>query len=454
MMIFKKAIPRRRLLRGLGATLALPLLDGMVPALAAPADTAAVKSPTRLGICYTGNGMWPMDRWTPKTEGAGFELTPTLKALAPYRDQLLVLSGLAQKEALAAPGEGPQDHSRATSTYLTGIHPKPTGGKDYRAGVTMDQIAAKELGKDTQMASLEVSLCPTEVTGLCEVSWTCVYLSTLAWRTPTTPLPMESSPRALFERLFGDNDSTDRAVRLARIQEQRSILDWVIEDASSFIKELGGSDRVKLTEYLDTIRDVERRIQIAENQSNREVPKLDRPSDVPVSYEDYAKLMIDLQVLAFKTDLTRVTTFMMTREGGAGDRPYTEIGISDVHHTLSHHQNSAAAIDKLFQINVYHMKMFAYFLEKLRSTPDGDGNLLDHTMMTYGSGLENANIHQHSNLPLVLAGGGGGKIKGGRHIRYPDGTPMTNLHLALLDKLGIPMEKFGDSTGKLDLLSV
>ena len=318
----------------------------------------------------------------------------------------------------------------------------------------MDQIAAKELGKDTQMASLEVSLCPTEVTGLCEVSWTCVYLSTLAWRTPTTPLPMESSPRALFERLFGDNDSTDRAVRLARIQEQRSILDWVIEDASSFIKELGGSDRVKLTEYLDTIRDVERRIQIAENQSNREVPKLDRPSDVPVSYEDYAKLMIDLQVLAFKTDLTRVITFMMTREGGAGDRPYTEIGISDVHHTLSHHQNSAAAIDKLFQINVYHMKMFAYFLEKLRSTPDGDGNLLDHTMMTYGSGLENANIHQHSNLPLVLAGGGGGKIKGGRHIRYPDGTPMTNLHLALLDKLGIPMEKFGDSTGKLDLLSV
>jgi hypothetical protein len=453
MMIFKKAIPRRRLLRGLGATLALPLLDGMIPAFAAPADTA-VKSPTRLGICYVGNGMWPMDRWTPKTEGAGFELTPTLKALAPYRDQLLVLSGLAQKEALPAPGEGPQDHSRATATYLTGIHPKPTGGKDYRAGITMDQIAAKELGKDTQMASLEVSLCPTDVTGLCEVSWTCVYLSTLAWRTPTTPLPMESSPRALFERLFGDNDSTDRAVRLARIQEQRSILDWVIEDVSGLAKELGGSDRVKLTEYLDTIRDVERRIQIAENQSNRELPTLDRPNDIPVSYEDYAKLMIDLQVLAFKTDLTRVITFMMTREGGAGDRPYTEIGISDVHHPLSHHQNNSAAIDKLFQINLYHMKMFAYFLEKLRSTPDGDGNLLDHTIMTYGAGLENANIHQHTNLPLLLAGGGGGKIKGGRHVRYPDGTPMTNLHLTLLDKLGIPMEKFGDSTGKLDLLSV
>jgi len=453
MMIFKKAIPRRTFLRGMGASLALPLLDGMVPAFASSADTGA-KSPIRLGAFYNGNGMWPMDKWTPKTEGAGFEMTPTLEPLTPFRDQLLVLSGLAQKEGLAAPGEGSQDHSRACGTFLTGVRVKPAAGKDFRAGVSMDQIAAKEIGKDNQLTSLEVGLFASDLVGECETGWTCIYLSTIAWRTPTTPLPMENKPRALFERLFGDSDSTDRAERLALMDEQRSILDWVVEDAASFSKRIGPGDRVKLSQYLDAIRDVERRIQIAEAQSNREVPRLDRPAGVPATYEEYGKLMVDLTVLAYQADLTRVLTFMTGREGGFGDRAYPEIGIGDLHHTLSHHQNNATAIDKLFKINLLRMKLFAYFLGKLRATPDGDGNLLDHSIILFGSGLSNANIHQHDNLAMLLVGGGGGSIKGGRHIRYPDQTPMTNLYLTVLDKLGLPMEKLGDSTGKLNLVSV
>jgi hypothetical protein len=445
MMIFKKAIPRRMFLRGMGATLALPLLDGMVPAFAQSSDPA-VKAPVRLGIVYVPNGMWPMDKWTPKTEGAAFELTPTLEQLAPFRDRLLVLSGLDLKIA------EPLGHN--TASFLTGVHPKETGGKDVRAGISMDQIAAEEAGKHTQLGSLEVSLCSTDVVGACDGSLSCVYVNTISWRTPTTPLAMENNPRAVFERLFGDTDSTDRAERLARIRERRSILDGVTERAARVLKEIGPSDHAKVTQYLEAIRDTERRIQISEEQANREVPTFDKPLGAPASFEEYAKLMIDLQVIAYQTDLTRVITFMMAREGPKGSRAYPEIGISDLHHTLSHHQNNADTIEKLFKLNVYHMKMFAYFLEKLRSTPDGDGSLLDHTILLYGSGLSNGNIHNHDNLPLLLVGGGGGQIKGGRHIRYPEGTPMTNLYLTVLDKLGLPVEKFGDSTGKLDLLSV
>ena len=453
MMIFKKAIPRRTFLRGLGATLALPLLDGMVPAFASPVDTAA-KAPVRLGVVYVGNGMWPMNKWTPKTEGAAFELTPTLEPLAPFRDQLLVLSGLAHKEAFPTPDDGGTPHAQAFSAFLTGVRAKYTAGKDFRVGTSMDQIVAEKLGKETQLASLELSLFLTDPVGTCEPGETCTYINTMSWRTPTTPLPMEKNPRAVFERLFGDNDSSDRAGRLALIRQNRSILDSVAEGASSFLKDIGPSDRAKLTQYLDAIRDVERRIHIAEEQANREVPTFDRPAGVPASFEDYAKLMIDLQVLAYQTDLTRVITFAMAREGAYGGRPYPEIGIADNHHALSHHQNSPVIVDKLFQINLYHMKMFAYYLEKLRSTPDGNGNLLDHSILLYGSGLSNGNTHLHADLPILLAGGAGGQIKGGRHNRYPDETPMSNLHLTLLDMLGVPVEKLGNSTGKLDLLSV
>ena len=452
MMIFKKAIPRRMFLQGMGATLALPLLDGMVPAFATSADTA-VKTPVRLGIVYVPNGMWPMEKWTPKTEGA-YELTPTLEPLSKYKDQFLVLSGLAQKQGLLLPGEGNANHTTTCATFLNGVHPKVTEGRDVRAGVTMDQIAAKELGKDTQFASLEVSLCSTDPVGVCESGWSCIYLSTLSWRTPTTPLPMENKPRALFERLFGDSDSSGKAERLELIRKEKSILDGLTQAVSRLQAGIGPGDRAKLNEYLEAIRDVERRIQLAEKQANREVPKLDRPVGVPEQYDEYAKIMIDLQVVAYQTDLTRVITFVMGREGPYGSRSYPELGISDNHHTLSHHQNNPEAIDKLFQINVYHAQMFAYFLERLKATADGDGNLLDHSLIIYGSGLSNGNIHQHVDLPLLLVGGGGGQIKGGRHIRYPNDTPMVNLHLAVLDKLGLPLDQLGDSTGKLDLPSM
>ena len=453
MMIFKKAIPRRTFLRGMGATFALPLLDGMVPAFASSSDSAA-KPPVRLGIVYVPDGMWPMDQWTPKTEGAGFELSPTLEPLARFRDRILVLTGLAQKEALTKPGEATADHSCAFATYLTGVHPKQTLGKDFRVGVSMDQVAAEQLGKETQLASLELSLFTTDLVGTCETGQTCTYLTTLSWRTPTTPMPMENRPRALFERLFGDSDSTDRAERAKQILENRSILDSLAGEVASFMKDMGAGDRTKIDEYLQAIRDVERRIQIAEEQSNREVPQFDRPMGTPASFEEYAHLMMDLQVLAYQTDLTRVITLAVAREGPYGSRAYPEIGISDNHHTLSHHQNSPEAIAKLAQINAFHAKLFADYLEKLQATPDGDGTLLDHIVLLYGSGLCDGNIHQHYNLPLLLAGGAGGQLKGGRHLRYKDGTPMANLHLSILDKLGLPMEKLGDSDGKLNLLSV
>jgi len=449
MMIFKNAVPRRMFLRGIGSTLALPLLDAMIPALGR-ADTS--KSPVRLGIVYVPNGMWPMNRWTPTTEGAGFELSPTLAPLAPFRDQLLVVSGLAHKEAMSTSEDPSGPHAHACSSYLTGVRLKQTGGKDVRLGISMDQLVADKLGKETQLASLEVSLFTRELTGSCDAGLACAYQSTLCWRTPTTPLPMERNPRALFERLFGDSDSTDRTERLTRIRQQRSILDGVSTLMSRFLTEIGPSDRVKLNEYFDAIRDVERRIQIAEEQSNREVPKVDRPLGVPASFEDYAKLMFDLQVLAYQTDLTRVITFAIEQEGAG--RAYPEIGIPELHHNLSHHLNQADPIEKLFRINLFHVKLFSYYLAKLRSTPDGDGNLLDHMVLLYGTGLSDGNTHLHDNLPALLVGGAGGRIKGGRHVRYPEETPMTNLHLALLDRLGVPVEKFGDSTGELNLLSV
>jgi len=447
MMIFKKAIPRRTFLRGMGTAIALPMLEAMVPACA----KAAGKVPARLGIFYVPNGMWPMDKWTPKTEGPAFELTPTLDQLAKFRDRLTVITGLAHKEGIAIPSDPGGPHTHAFATFLTGVRPKPTAGKDFEVGVSMDQIAAQKLGKETQLASLEVSLFPSAI-GSCEGGYACAYTNTPCWRTPTTPLPMEHNPRALFERLFGDSDTTDSTTRQARIRERRSILDGVTKLVSPFLNEIGPSDRAKLTEYLDAIRDTERRIEIAEKQADLEVPAVDRPAGTPASFDDYAKLMLDLQVLAYQTDLTRVIIFAMEHEGGG--RAYPEIGIPDQHHTLSHHQNSAVSIDKLVQIHRYHMKLFVYYLEKLQSVRDGDGTLLDNAILLYGSALSDGNSHLHENLPLLLVSGGGTGIKGGRHNRYPDQTPMTNLHLTVLEKLGIPVEKLGDSTRKLDLLSV
>jgi hypothetical protein len=432
MMIFKKAIPRRTFLQGVGATIGLPLLEGMVPAMAATRQTAAAPM-TRLSIVYIANGMI-MPKWTPATEGAGFELTPVLEPLASFRNQMLVLTGLTHNEGRALPDESTGDHARAGATYLTGVHPRKTEGADTRAGISADQIAAKELGKYTQLASLELCLDNPVLLGQCEAGYTCAYMNTICWSTPTTPMPMENRPRAVFERLFGDNDSTDPAVRLRQIQTDRSILDSVTEKVTGLLTGLGPGDRVKLT------------IQKAEEQSARELPTVERPAGVPARFDEHARLMYDLQVLAYQTDLTRVTTFMTGREFGG--RTYNEIGIPDGHHSLTHHEYKQEKIDKVIKINIYQASHFAYFLDRLRSTPDGDGSLLDHTMVLYGGSLSDGNLHWHTNLPLLLVGGG---IKGGRHLRYPETTPMTNLLLTMLDRAKVPVEKLGDSTARLDI---
>ncbi len=449
MIITKKALPRRTFLRGLGTTLALPLLDSMVPALAAP-GTSAAKSPIRLGFVYHPTGVI-MSRWMPATEGAGFEFTPTMKALEPFRDRLIVLSGLAQVNGRAL-GDGPGDHAREGATWLTGVHPKKTEGAGIRAGVSADQIAASELGKYTQLASLELGLESPSLAGGCDSGYSCAYTNSVSWRTPTTPLPMEVNPRIVFERLFGEGDSTDPAARLALLQERRSILDYVAGSIKRLETKLGPPDRTKLSEYLEAIRDIERRIQKAEQQNaTLKVPVMERPSSIPEAFEDHSKLMMDLQVVAFQTDMTRVITFMLGRAGS--NRSYRNLGISDGHHSITHHQNDPVKIDNVAKIDAYLVKTFAYYLERLKATPDGDGNLLDHCMILYGSGLSDANLHTHHDLPIVLAGGGGGQLKGGRHLRYPKETPLNNLLLNLLDKAGLPAENFGDSTGELAYLS-
>jgi hypothetical protein len=448
MMIFKKAIPRRTFLRGMGATIALPLLDGMIPAMAAVGDPAA-QAPSRLSIVYAPTGII-MDKWTPAEEGAAFQLKPILEPLAPFRDRLLMLSGLNQNEARQRPGDPGGDHSRASAVFLTGVHPKY--GAEVGVGTSLDQIAAKELGKTTSLASLELSLDPPALVGECDTGYTCAYKNTLSWRTPTTPMPMENQPRAVFERLFGDSDSTDRAERLARIRRDRSILDAVTRDVTRLTTGLGSNDRAKLTEWLDAIRDVERRIHVVEEQSSRELPTLERPVGIPDTFLEHAKLMFDMQVLAYQSDLTRVITFQMAQEGN--NRSYPEIGIPDQHHPLTHHKYDPVKMEKVSKINTYHTQMFAYFLEKLQTTPDGDGSLLDHLTILYGSGMSDANVHSTQNLPILLVGNKDGGIKGGRHLRYPKDTPLTNLYLTMLDKLKVPVENLGDSTGKLELLSI
>ena len=445
MMIFKKQIPRRTFLRGVGVTLALPLLDGMIPAFAKPPATA---SPLRLSFVYVPNGII-MDKWTPAEEGAVFQLPPTLAPLASFRDRLLVLSGLAHNNGEAQAGEGAGDHARAAAVFLTGAHPKKTEGFDFRTGTSIDQIAAKELGKRTQLASLEIGLDANEIVGACDCGYSCAYSNTLCWRSPTTPMPMENHPRAVFERMFGDSESTDPKQRRERLEEDRSVLDYVRQDVARLLNGVGPGDRAKLTEYLDAVRDVERRILLGEEQSGRELPSLERPVGVPSTFTEHAKLMIDLQVLAYQTDLTRVISFMMGREQNT--RVYTELGISDSYHPLTHHMHDPMKIAKVVQIDILHTQMLAYLLDKLQSTPDGDGSLLDHLMLVYGSAISDGNMHVHKDLPILFVGGGVGGIKGGRHVRYPQNTPTANLYLTIMDRLGIPVDQFGDSTARLAL---
>lgn len=446
MIVFKKAVSRRAVLRGAGATLALPLLDSMIPAcVAAAAETVR---PTRLSFIEVPNGIM-MDKWTPATEGASFVLTPVLEPLAAFKDRMLVLSGLNHYQAEMLPSEIGGDHPRACTAWLTGCHARMTSGADLRAGISADQVAAREFSKYTQLASLEVGLESAEVVGSCETTYSCAYFNTISWRNETTPLPMENRPRAIFERLFGDAAS-DPSARMARTKEERSILDAVADDAARLRGRLGHADRGKLDQYTDAVRDVERRIQLAEAQGLPDLPDLDGQLGVPPVFSDYYKLMADLQVLAWQTDMTRVCTFQIGHE--MSPRAYPEVGFGDSHHSLTHHQGDSAKIAKVPVINTFHTRMLAYYLEKLRSTPDGDGSLLDHALILYGAALSDGNLHLYTNLPLLLFAGGVAGIKGGRHIRYGGSMPMSNLLLTMLDKAGVPdIEVLGDSTGYLDI---
>jgi hypothetical protein len=447
MIITKKHVDRRTFLRGAGAALALPFLDAMQPAFAGPSSAPPVK---RLAIAYVPNGII-MDHWTPAGEGAAFELPAILQPLAPFRDRILVLSGLGSRPAFPEPGEGTGDHARAAATFLTGVHPKKTEGPDLHAGISMDQIAAAEMGKDTQLSSLELCLESSELIGGCDAGYSCAYANTLSWRNPTTPLPMENQPRAVFERLFGDSDDTSKGARLARIRQERSILDSLLDQVAAMNRSLGPGDRGKLSQYLDATRDLERRIQKAEEQSSLDLPVVERPTGgIPATFAEHAKMMFDLQVLAFQADLTRVITFMMSRE--ISPRSYPEIGISDAHHALTH-ESKPDSVEKVIKINTYHMRQFSYFLEKLRSTPDGEGSLLDHVAVVYGSGISNGFEHTHTRLPVLVAGGATG-FQLGRHVRLREDVPLANLHLTLLNQLGVSTARFGDSDGGPGRLSL
>ncbi len=447
MMIFRKAIPRRSFLRGAGAALALPFLDGMIPALAAATDPAAIR-PTRLSFIEVPNGII-MNQWSPATEGANFQLTPVLQPLAAFQDRMLVLSGLAQNEAGRHEGEVGGDHPRACTAFLTGSHARMTSGADLRAGISIDQIAAQEFGKYTQLASLEVGMESAEIVGSCESAYSCAYYNTVSWRNDTTPLPMENRPRVIFERLFGDSGSTDPKIRRQRLQENSSILDAVMEDVTRIQSRLAATDRGKIDQYLEAVRDVERRIQQAEAQFDRELPQMAGPVGVPEKFSDFYKLMADLQVLAWQSDMTRVCTFQIGHE--MSNRAYPELGFGDAHHSVTHHQGDAEKISKTIKINIFHAQLLSYFLDKLQSTKDGDGSLLDHTLMLYGSALSDGNLHIFKDLPLLLFAGNTTGIKGGQHLRFAHDTPMTNLLLTMLEQAGIHLDSFGDSTGKLPL---
>lgn len=446
MIVTRKHLDRRTILRGAGATIALPLLDSMIPALTAEARTAAVPV-RRLAIVYSPMGAY-MKKWTPPTEGA-LQLTQILTPLEPYKHRTLIVSGLDMQNADARDGGGV--HSRIQPCWLTGAHAKRTEGPDMQVGISMDQIASREVSGETQLASLELALETNDVLGACDLGYTCAYTSTLCWRGPQTPLPMEHNPRAVFERLFGTSDSTDSRTRLADIQRDRSILDSVLGDMAKIKKTVGPRDHAKLDEYIDAVADVERRIQKAEQQVERELPAVEQPAGVPTEYADYAKLMFDLNALALQADLTRVTTFMLARELSV--RTYPEIGVPDQHHGLSHHQDQVDKLERQGKVNVFHMQLFAHFLKTLEAAKDGEGSLLDHTMLLYGSGMSNSNLHLPYDVPTVVVGGPLFGMKTGRHVRFPKGTPLTNLQLTMLDRMNVRVDKFGDSTGRLNLLS-
>ena len=437
-MPLHKPLSRRTLLRGLGAAISLPLLDAMVPAFA-----STVASPMRLAFVYVPNGIF-MGDWTPSISGPDFEFTRTLAPLAQHRAAVLVLSGLAQNNGRPL-GDGAGDHARASAAYLTGVHPKKSEGAGLRAGISVDQIAAAQTCAATRFPSLELACEEGRMAGACDTGYSCAYSNTLSWRTPEMPLPPELNPRAVFERLFGARDENP-ADRGQRLHDETSILDYVLDDARRLNARLATQDRGKVDQYLTSVREIERRIQIAENESQL-APSIEKPSGVPADFGDYAQLMFRLLTAAFHTGATRVGTVMLGREGST--RAYREIGISDAHHPITHHRGDPDLIEKVVRINTYHVEQFAGFLAQLQATPDGDGTLLGHSLIVYGSGLSDGNRHDHDNLPVLLAG-----KRGGRHVVYPAETPMNNLHLALLDRMGVHIDALGDSTGELNPLPI
>jgi hypothetical protein len=442
MNFLASSLPRRTVLRGLGASLALPFLDAMLPAFSLR-GRAAVKPAQRFQTFYVPNGM-AMEYWTPKGSGTAFELSPILEPLAPFRDQMLVLSGIKANWNYI--------HAGASGSFLTGA---TRGGRteiEIIADVSIDQLLARHFASDTQVASLELSMDVPANAGACTGNLSCVYTHTLSWRGPTQPLPMEWNPRVVFERLFGDSGSTDRRAREARLLQHKSILDSVADKLASLRKDLGAQDQTKIDEYTEAVRDVERRIQKAEQQTDLELPSLEQPQGAPPVFEDHLALMLDLQLLALRSDLTRVISFMIGKEQSA--RPYPQIGVPEAHHPLSHHNDIPELIAHMSKINRYHTELFSMYLTKLRETPDGDGSLLDHMTILYGSGISNSTRHSGDNLPILVMGGGAGTLKGGRHLAYTDKPTMANLLVTLMDKMGVPVEKVGGSTGKLPLDTV
>lgn len=437
MAFLTKSLPRRTVLRGIGTTMALPFLEAMLPPL-----RATTKPVARFQAFYVPNGM-AMEYWSPKNEGA-LEITPVLEPLAPYKDQMILFSGIRASWNYI--------HAGASGSFLTGT---PRGGRneiEIIADVSIDQMLGRHFANETQLASLEVSMDVPANAGACTGNLSCAYLDTLSWRSPTQPLPMEWNPRAVFETLFGDGGSTDRTARERRLQQHKSILDSVTEKLAGLKQELGPHDQTKVDEYTDAVRDVERRIEMAERQSNIELPALDQPLGAPPVFEDHLALMMDLQVLAFQSDLTRVISFMLSKE--QSPRPYPQIGVPEAHHPLSHHNNVPELIEKMSKINRYHAQLFSQYVAKLKATPDGDGSLLDHITILYGAGLSNSNAHSGENLPLMLVGGGAGKLKGGRHIKYTNRPSQANLLMTIMDKMDYPVEKVGGSTGKLPIDSL
>ena len=442
MIVTKKALPRRTFLRSTGVTLSLPLLDAMVPSLTALAKTPA-NPVRRLGFVYVPMGS-DITRWTPPGESGKLgELSSTLSSLTPVSDHLTVLTNMELKNSY------PGTHATSNAGFLSAAKAKWTESTDYHLGTTVDQIAAKQIGQQTRLPSLEMAMDLMSMVGQCDNGFACVYQNNLSWSSPTTPLPAEAHPRLVFERLFGEGGTSEE--RREALRRKASLLDWVMDDTARLQAELGSEDRARVDQYLDSIREVERRIQKAEAETeNSELPDLDRPAGVPVAYSDHANLMFDLQVLAMQADITRVITFQLARE--TSTRTYPEAGVPEPHHPLTHHGNNPEKIAKVAKINAFHVSLFAGFLEKLKSTPDGSGSLLDHTLYLYGSGMGNPNVHDHTNLPILVAGGAAGSMQGGRHVKYDEPTPLANLHLTLLEKVGIHLDSFGDSQGTIDEL--